>query len=98
MTRLENDAGTLIAERGLKLVADEANNSKGVTSPSDDLRAKLGALGAERGELTTSGRAGLDADKVDNGKVASPATEGKSMMPGRWTTVLARLAARAWRR
>ena len=44
MTRLENDAGTLIAERGLKLVADEANNSKGRIVAKDDLRAKLGAL------------------------------------------------------
>ncbi|MGA4816961.1 hypothetical protein ACPA9J_27715 [Pseudomonas aeruginosa] len=44
VTRLENDAGTLIAERGLKLVADEANNSKGSIVAKDDLRAKLGAL------------------------------------------------------
>ncbi|MDF5937468.1 hypothetical protein P4126_33780 [Pseudomonas aeruginosa] len=28
VTRLENDVGTLIAERGLKLAADEANSSK----------------------------------------------------------------------
>ncbi|MBD4395097.1 hypothetical protein GUG97_22590, partial [Xanthomonas citri pv. citri] len=57
----------LIAERGLKLAADEANNSKGRIVAKDELRAKLGALVQNGGELTTQGALALDADKVDNG-------------------------------
>ncbi|MCG3050770.1 hypothetical protein, partial [Pseudomonas aeruginosa] len=60
VTRLENDAGTLIAERGLKLAADEANSSKGRIAANGSLHAKVGTLSQKGGELTSQDSLTLD--------------------------------------
>ena len=72
MTRLENDAGTLIAERGLKLVADEANSSKGRIAANGSLHAKVGTLSQKGGELTSQDSLTLDLGILNNnaGRIA----------------------------
>ncbi|MDY1073289.1 hypothetical protein, partial [Pseudomonas aeruginosa] len=70
--RLENDAGTLIAERGLKLVADEANSSKGRIAANGSLHAKVGTLSQKGGELTSQDSLTLDVGILNNnsGRIA----------------------------
>ncbi len=71
-SRLENDAGTLIAERGLKLVADEANSSKGRIAANGSLHAKVGTLSQKGGELTSQDSLTLDLGILNNnvGRIA----------------------------
>ncbi len=62
----------LIAERGLKLVADEANSSKGRIAANGSLHAKVGTLSQKGGELTSQDSLTLDLGILNNnaGRIA----------------------------
>ncbi|HCT9179132.1 hypothetical protein ACM7U2_30940, partial [Pseudomonas aeruginosa] len=66
----------LIAERGLKLVADEANSSKGRIAANGSLHAKVGTLSQKGGELTSQDSLTLDLGILNNNAARIAGNQG----------------------